>query len=863
MMSGVTGEVILAVFGLAVLLSLVSLLLPVAQRFSVPYTVLLAIGGVTIGAVLSLVPDLPGPLGDLRNALSLFGLSSEAFFYVFLPPLLFAAGLGVNVRRLMDDIGPVILLAVVAVIVCTGVSGLAAYLVAPEYGLVACLLLASIVATTDSSAVVGIFRDLGAPSRLSIIVEGESLLNDAAAIAIFVVLLNILTGLGEASLLMGMATFFSGLIGGFLFGYVLARIFAGVIGVLRDVALTEITLTLALAYLAFVVAELYLHVSGVIAVVTAAIVMGSEGRTRVSPGAWDSLLHTWSLVDFLATSLIFTFAAMLAPAALADFAPLDLWVALVLLASTVAARALVLYGLMPGLSVLGVSQPISRSYKAVLVWGGLRGAVTVALALAISENPAVPEETQRFILVAATSLVLLTLVFMAPTIRPLMGAVGLNDLGEREKMLRDRARRLAQTRALSRVQAAMPNAIAADPEGAAAQAAGPAPVSAAPMPTTPAADPGQIGVTTLALGGLAPLQGQEADEIGVTEAEAQIPLAERCRFGFISLAGRERELYLEYFRDGFLDRRIADDLRAHTGRMVDAVKDGGRERYLEAAVDAAALGRRIHLARWLYNSFGFGGPLSRVISDRFEMLIVMQLALRDLSGFVEKDLIPLTGEDVAEDLVGAIERRRSVVAGALEVLDLQYPAYAEMLRTRYLHRVALVIEGREYRQQMEQSVIGNEVFKDLEQDRRKRSRRLERRPDLDLGLRLTSMLQKVELFNDLDPATLKRIARVLIPRFAAPGEMILRQGELGECMYFIAAGEVSVLLPDRCVRLGVGDFFGEVALVTKAPRNADVEAAGFCTLLVLNRRDFQQHIRGNKAIARKIEATARERARAN
>ncbi len=822
MTSVIAGDVILAVFGLAVLLGVVSLLVPVARRLRVPYTVLLAIFGTTVGLVAAFAPTPPGAVGDLVKALDLFGLSSDAFFYVFLPPLLFSAGLGVNLRRLMDDMGPVILLAVVAVLVCTAVVGVAVYLVAPQYGLVACLVLAAIVATTDSSAVVAIFRDLGAPTRLSIIVEGESLFNDAAAIAIFVVLVGILTG-EDPTFLVGISTFLVGLVGGFAFGYLLARVFVSIIGLLRDAALTEITLTLSLAYLAFVIAEVYLGVSGVIAVVTAAIVIGSEGRTRISPGVWEDLRETWGLVDFIATSLIFTFAAMLVPAALADISGTDVVIIATLFLSTIIARVAVLYGLMPALSLAKLSQSISGSYKAVLVWGGLRGAVTIALALAISENPAVPQEVQRFILVSAVSFVLLTLLVMAPTIRPLMSGLGLNALGVSERALRDRSRRLSQTRASSRMKETVV----------------------------------QIGLSAFSdTDG----EGDKDGGIGVTPDEALVPKEERCRFGFMALAGRERELYLEYFQDGLLDRQIADDLRAHTGRLIDAAKLGGRERYLDMAMEAANLGWRLRAARWLYNRMAVGGPLSKVISVRFETLIIMQLALRDLVGFVKKDLIPLIGADVAEDLLTALMRRRKIVEGAIEVLDLQYPAYAEMLRTRYVKRVALVMEGREYRQQRDHAVIGNEVYKDLEQDRLARARALERRPDLDLGLRLTSMLQKVSLLTALDPATLKRLARILTPRFFAPGELVLRRGDLGDCMYFIAAGEVEVVLPDRCIKLGSGEFFGEVALVTDEPRNADVRASGFCTLLALSRRDFQQHIRNNKRIAKEIEATAAERA---
>ena len=119
-----------------------------------------------------------GLLGGI-NALA---LGSDAIVYLFLPILLFQAGLTIDVRRMVDDIAPVLLMAVVAVLVSTGAVGLALAAVS-DLGLVVCLLLGAIVATTDPVAVVGIFRELGAPRRLLILIEGESLFNDAAAIA--------------------------------------------------------------------------------------------------------------------------------------------------------------------------------------------------------------------------------------------------------------------------------------------------------------------------------------------------------------------------------------------------------------------------------------------------------------------------------------------------------------------------------------------------------------------------------------------------------------------------------------------------------------------------------------------------------
>ena len=149
-------EVVVTVFGVTGLLALVSLLPPLASRLNLPYTVLLAVVGCLLGAVVAAgAPHVGGgdlgPIGDFLGALHGFGISSEALLFIFLPTLLFESGLSIDVRRLMDDGGPILLLAVVAVLVCTFVVGYALSAVA-EVGLAACLLLGSIVATTDPAA---------------------------------------------------------------------------------------------------------------------------------------------------------------------------------------------------------------------------------------------------------------------------------------------------------------------------------------------------------------------------------------------------------------------------------------------------------------------------------------------------------------------------------------------------------------------------------------------------------------------------------------------------------------------------------------------------------------------------------------
>ena len=305
-------QVVLAVLGFASLLLLVSVLVPVAKRLQLPFTVLLAL----VGAGLGFAP-MQGEVGGdfahiIIDSLKSLAIPPEGFLYVFLPPLLFAGGLTVDVRRLFDDIAPVLVLAILAVLLCMVAVGTALNLVTGQ-SLILCLLLGSIVATTDTAAVLGIFRDIGTPSRLQVIVEGESLFNDAAAIALFVVLLGVQTGAHEVSLFEGAAEFAKGFVGGIALGYAMAWVAGFVISQLRGAAVTEITISVALAYLTFVLGQDIFKVSGIIAVVTAAMVFASDVRTRLSPGTWETLLVTWRQLEFWATSLIFILAAMLAP----------------------------------------------------------------------------------------------------------------------------------------------------------------------------------------------------------------------------------------------------------------------------------------------------------------------------------------------------------------------------------------------------------------------------------------------------------------------------------------------------------------------------------------------------------------------
>ena len=190
---------------------------------------------------------------------------------------------------------------------------------------------------------------------------------------------------------------------------------------------------------------------------------------------------------------------------------------------------------------------------------------------------------------------------------------------------------------------------------------------------------------------------------------------------------------------------------------------------------------------------------------------------------------------------------------------MQFPNYASVLHRRLLQRVGLRLEDRDFRHLLEEATINREVYEDLERGLAGRARVLDRRPRLDLGLTPTELLAKVPLFADLSPARLTRISKILKPRLVLPEERVVRQGDVGDAMYFIASGAVEVALAESPVRLGSGDFFGEIALLKDVRRTADVVALGYCRCLVLHARAFQRLMAEDEELRQTIMRVADRR----
>ena len=377
-----------------VLLLLVISIVAVAMRLiRIPYTVALVLVGLALA---------------FQGGIELH-LTQEIILLVFLPPLIFEAAFHLNFSKLRNNLPLILILAIPGVLVVTFIVG-GVMIWGAGLSIGTALVFGALIAATDPVAVVAIFKELGAPKRLATIVEGESLLNDGTAIVVFNIILGAaLTGTFDIT--EGILDFFivsgGGLLIGLIFGWGVARIIASI-----DDHLVETTLTTVLAYGAYLVAEQF-HVSGVLAVVAAGILNGNIGPKGMSATTKIVLFSFWEYLAFIANSLIFLLIGLEINLSL-----LQAYWGLIILAGggLLVGRALTIYGF-TWLSRFFKSGPVPIRWQHLLSWGGLKGAVSLALALGL---PSAIGSDRDLILSLTFGVVLFTLLVQAPTMSPLI-----------------------------------------------------------------------------------------------------------------------------------------------------------------------------------------------------------------------------------------------------------------------------------------------------------------------------------------------------------------------------------------------------------------------------------------------------------
>lgn len=387
---------------LLVLLLVIFVVALLIQRVRLPYSVALLLAG------------LLGFQQGFRD----IHLTPDLILEVFLPVLLFEGAYNVNAQRLTQELVPVTLLAVPGVLVGSLVTGAIVHLALALPWSVA-LLFGALIASTDPIAVVSLFSELGVPRRLALLVEGESLFNDGASITIFqIILAAIVTG--EFSVGVGIGRFLLTVAGALVVGAVIGYGGSRLLRVASSAPL-QITVTVVAAYGAFLLAE-HFTFSGAIAVVVAALLFGNYGSTSgLTPQSVHAISATWEFIGFVANSLVFLLIGIeLDPLTIAH----NWWIIAIAFVASVAGRGVVVYLLVP---MLRGRWAIPHRFTPVLLWGGLRGAVSLALVLSIPFTlPNGKPFPERSILqLIAFGVVGASLILQGLTMKPLIQWLGL------------------------------------------------------------------------------------------------------------------------------------------------------------------------------------------------------------------------------------------------------------------------------------------------------------------------------------------------------------------------------------------------------------------------------------------------------
>jgi CPA1 family monovalent cation:H+ antiporter len=447
-----TGEVgVVVVFELVLfLLVAVAVLVTVARRVSVPYPVLLVLGGLVLGLVLSLVPDAPT-----------FPLDPELVLVVFLPPIIFAAAWQTPIRDFRANRRPILLLSVGLVLFSTVVVGFVGDATIPGLSLAAAMTLGAIVAPPDALAATTVLERLDVPRRLVTVLEGESLVNDATALTAYRVA-GAATLSGAFVLAQAIGDFAYVVVVGMLVGLVIGIIAGWLWRRLFDPPV-EVTLSLVIPYAAYLPAE-WLGGSGVIAVVAAGLYLGARSSRILASDARLLGSGVWQIVTFLVNGLAFILVGLQLPTvlrALSDRPAAELVAqAAIICLTVIVARFVWVFPatylprwLVPSIRAVDPAPP--PSYPLVVAWAGMRGAVSLAAALALPF--AFPE--RDLILFLTFAVILVTLVGQGLTLGPLLMRLGLSDGGaeQREEAIARAGATAAALAELSRLREAWPD----------------------------------------------------------------------------------------------------------------------------------------------------------------------------------------------------------------------------------------------------------------------------------------------------------------------------------------------------------------------------------------------------------------------
>ena len=457
-----------------VLLATASFTVQISEKWRIPHSVFL----VTIGIFLAILSTF----FPVFSFLGSFELSPQLIFYVFLPTIIFESSFRFPLRKIIEDIVPISILAIGSYLFSTFFIAIVLFFLFPFFGIqipfLMLLLFASIISATDPVAVLSVFRKLGVTPRLTRLFEGESLFNDGTALAMFIIVADIIKHAGVfyiEDFFLSSFQFLFMVIGGLVFGYLMGAIFIFLIEYFRKNDTVELTLTLIMAHMTFLLADIskhllhfgdfHLEVSAVIATVVASMILGNKGVQKFSPNVRRHMYAVWEHLSFAANSLIFLLIGMMAVQIFSikniSFLvfPVVLIISIVIVGRYLSIRIpLLIYNLFHEKNSYFY---IPKMWQEILAWASLRGAIAVASLLLLPvmfpdglflEGWVLPVSEIDFLRATVIACIFFTLFFKALSLEFFTKKLRLSEFSETERVAELEAKILLYLSILERIE---------------------------------------------------------------------------------------------------------------------------------------------------------------------------------------------------------------------------------------------------------------------------------------------------------------------------------------------------------------------------------------------------------------------------
>ncbi|RLA23779.1 MAG: sodium:proton antiporter [Gammaproteobacteria bacterium] len=803
-------DILLIVSGLLVLSMIAGSL---CRRLPIPYTVLLVILGLAVNFFADDVQML-----DMHH-FSQFHLTSELVFYIFLPALIFESALSLDARALVKNIVPILMLAIVGMLVSVALVGLGVWW-SLGLQLIIALLFASLISATDPVAVIALFKELGVSRRLNVLVEGESLMNDATAIVLFNILMMLLLEdhFSFANGLEAVGQFLKVFLGGIVVGIsvgifiseLLVRLYHGNQSI-------PVVLSLVLAYFTFIIAEHELHVSGVMAVLSAAITLNIFAISRLSKQTIDSIHTTWEFMVLICNSLLFVMIGLTVDLVqLAAHWQAILWAVL----AVYIARAVSVYFLIPFTTRCFSLARITWPERHIMWWGGLKGGLAIAIVMSIPDT--LPEKP---LLESLTlGVVLVSLLVNAPTIRWLMHFLKMDLLAKSEQAELKQTMQQA-TQSVDKVLHHFATLHLLDSTME----------STVESKLHHTLDTAQIDLSDEQLLRYAHLQALQAEteeieylyQIGVVNYYTLVTFKDILR------VDRQHSIdYLNAMGSGWLQPNILLDF----------------ERFIIHTLSEK------NWAQGLLTQYQTRRFANEILHDFAGVLMAhkgLKVIQQMIDGGLDKQLI----KPIRKIYQQRLKRRQN----RLQYFSKKYPVFYQRYEAFVFQKVALRYSLQLVKQSHEQGMISAKVLRLISN---KLTGSLEQLSSFKMSLPIVkrhAWLNHVPLFENLSVGFLKKMGQEAAYVNFLPGDTVFYQGDVGDSLYIVLSGQVQVLIANDAgeneliAERGEGELIGIRALRKNSNRSATVVAKTYVTCLHLTAEDILRFSNENKTLGGRLQ----------